>query len=240
MSRSTPCPPAPLPAGPDPSPNHMSLKVIGGVYGSRVLRSVRGLGTRPLLGQVRAAVFNILGERVDGARVWDLFAGTGASGIEAISRGARRVVFVEKNGRALDVIRGNLRDLGPEAEAAAVLLRGDAWDPPVMHRGLFGDGGEPADGDQASDAEIAPDLIFLDPPYSLVEEDPVKSVYRARRLAHRLAPGGCLVFHFENGVLDVDDFDDDLGVDLRHYGGSAIAFLYRASEAPLRAQRASG
>ena len=80
----------------------MSLKVIAGIYGSRVLQTVRGLGTRPLLGQVKAAVFNILMEQVPGALVWDLFAGTGASGIEALSRGARKVVFVEKNeiGRA--------------------------------------------------------------------------------------------------------------------------------------------
>ncbi|MBM3961567.1 MAG: 16S rRNA (guanine(966)-N(2))-methyltransferase RsmD, partial [Planctomycetes bacterium] len=90
----------------------MSLKIIGGEYGGRVLKAVRGLGTRPLLGQVRGALFNILQDRVDGAYVWDLFAGTGASGIEALSRGAARVLFVEKNGKALDVLRDNLRTLG--------------------------------------------------------------------------------------------------------------------------------
>src|SRR5206468_6679379 len=97
-----------LPSATNPSCPPMSLKVIAGVYGSRVLRTVRGLGTRPLLGQVRAAVFNILVEQVPDALVWDLFAGTGSNGIEALSRGARQIVFVEKNNRALDLLRGNL------------------------------------------------------------------------------------------------------------------------------------
>ena len=70
----------------------MSLKVIAGIYGSRVLKSVRGLGTRPLLGQVKESIFNILAEYVADAYVWDLFAGTGATGIEALSRGAERVL----------------------------------------------------------------------------------------------------------------------------------------------------
>ncbi|HEX5052887.1 MAG TPA: RsmD family RNA methyltransferase, partial [Planctomycetota bacterium] len=110
----------------------MSLKIIGGVYGGRVLRSVRGIGTRPLLGQVREAIFNMLADRVAGAVVWDLFAGSGASGIEALSHGAERVLFCEKNGRALDVLRGNLQMLGQDAVARAVVLRADAWDPPRM------------------------------------------------------------------------------------------------------------
>jgi 16S rRNA (guanine966-N2)-methyltransferase len=213
----------------------MSLKVIAGVYGSRILRSVRGIGTRPLLGHVREAIFNILQDKVPGALVWDLFAGTGATGIEALSRGAERVAFVEKNGRALDVLRDNLRMLGADAESRAVVLRADAWEPPAMRPELFDP--EAAIGEAGAEAEIAPDLIFLDPPYALVAEDPVKSVYRARRLACRLAPGGCVVFHFEAGILDEDDFDADFETDLRIFGNTAIAFLWRAGEAPDRLRR---
>jgi 16S rRNA (guanine966-N2)-methyltransferase len=212
----------------------MSLKIIGGTYGGRVLRTVRGLGTRPLLGQVREALFNILQDVVPDAVVWDLFAGTGATGIEALSRGAARVLFCEKNGRALDVLRGNLQLLGPDAVERSVVVRADAWDPPPMTPAAFGMGGDeraaPAD-------EIAPDLVFLDPPYALVAEDPVKSLARARRLMDRTARGGCVVFHFEAGVLDEDDFDDDLDVDLREWGSTAIAMTWRRGEAPERLQR---
>lgn len=199
----------------------MSLRIIGGVYGGRVLKTVRGLGTRPLLGQVREAIFNILAEEIPGALVWDLFAGTGASGIEALSRGAGRVMFCEKNGRAVDVLRDNLRTLGDDAVAKAVVVRGDAWDPPA-------DG----PGDEAE-----PNVVFLDPPYAMVAEDPVKSLARARRLLDRAARGGCVVFHFEVGVLDEDDFDADLDLDLREWGSTAIALLWRKGEAPERQQR---
>lgn len=198
----------------------MSLKVIAGTYGSRVLRTVRGLGTRPLLGQVKAAIFNILGDQVVDAVVWDHFAGTGASGIEALSRGCKQAVFVEKNNKALEILRGNLQMLGEDAVTRSVIVRGDAWEPPQLPEG-----------------SPAPNLVFLDPPYALVEEDPVKSIYRARRLAHCLAKDGCLVFHFENGVVDEDDFDDDLSVDLRTWGGSAIAFVWRKGEMPERVLR---
>lgn len=214
----------------------MSLKVIGGVYGGRVLRTVRGLGTRPLLGQVREAVFNILAELIPDAIVWDLFAGTGASGIEALSHGAARVLFCEKNGKAIDTLRQNLQMLGDDAVARAVVMRTDAWDPPLMDRATFGGGRDDAD-EEGDDDEVAPDLVFLDPPYTMVAEDPVKSMARARRLLDRTAHGGCVVFHFESGVLDEDDFDGDLDVDLREWGSTAIAFLWRKGEAPERVQR---
>lgn len=221
-------------------PIRMSLRIIGGEYGGRSLKTVRGLGTRPLLGQVREAVFNILGSHIEDAFVWDLFAGTGASGMESLSRGAARVLFVEKNRKAIDILRDNLESLGDEAEDRGVLLRADAWDPPVMHRSLFGasrderhtDADPDPDLDSATDAEVAPDVVFLDPPYAMVAEDPVKSVARARAILDRVAPGGCVLFHFESGVLDEDDFDDDLDVDLREWGSSVIAMLWRKGDAP--------
>lgn len=217
----------------------MSLKIIGGVHGGRVLRSVRGLGTRPLLGQVREALFNILADQVPGAIVWDLFAGSGASGIEALSHGASRVLFCEKNGRAVDVLKQNLQMLGSDATARGLVLKVDAWDPPVMTRAAFGGNREGDDGagNGAPDSEVAPDIVFLDPPYAMVAEDPVKSMARARRLLDRTSQGGCVVFHFEAGLLDEDDFDDDLDLDLREWGRTAIAMLWRKGQAPERMQR---
>jgi 16S rRNA (guanine966-N2)-methyltransferase len=195
----------------------MALRVIGGEFRGRNLNSVKGLGTRPLLGQVREAVFNILGEGVAGKEVWDLFAGTGATGIEALSRGARRVIFVEKSNQALKVLRGNLDLLG-EAKARCHVLKADAWRLlPVTPEG--------------EETEVSPDLIFVDPPYKVVVEDPTKAAYQVRRLLERLAPGGVICFHFLDGYLDEDDFDSDLEVDFRRWGRSAVA-LIRAGGAP--------
>jgi 16S rRNA (guanine966-N2)-methyltransferase len=188
----------------------MTLRVIAGEYGGRVLKSPRGIGTRPLLGQVREALFNILGSRVEDAEVWDLFAGTGASGIEALSRGARYVTFVEKSNQALAVLGANLQMLGPDAVSRSRVLKADAWQPPAPI----------AEGTELA----APDLVFLDPPYASVAEDPARCAYRAVSLAARLAPGGVLCFHFPDGLLDTDDFDG-LDVDLRRWGRSVVALL---------------
>ncbi|MCB9880417.1 MAG: RsmD family RNA methyltransferase [Planctomycetes bacterium] len=228
----------------------MSLRVISGQFGGRKLETVPGYGTRPLLGQVREALFNILGEDVDGALVWDLFAGTGATGIEALSRGARRVIFIEKNSRALRVLSGNLGVLDPDHELDFEIQRGNAWSGPKS--GQLRDEGEDRDEDRdenddsenddsenddsedrprsdrdTGDPDDAPDLIFLDPPYADVREDPTLSVARAFALYRRLTPGGKLIFHFPDGVLDEDDFASFERLDLRSWGQAAVAILTR-------------
>ena len=200
----------------------MSLKIIAGEYGSRVLKGVKGNHTRPLLGQVREALFNIVQDWTRNAEVWDLFAGTGASGIEALSRGARRVIFVEKSNQALAVLRSNLDELGPTALQRSHVLKVDAWEPPALM----------LDGD---DAEVAPDLVFYDPPYKAVAEDPVRAAYKAQQLLKRMKPGGILCFHFMEGHLDRDDFDPSLDVDLRSWGTSVIALI----EVPAAAEPSS-
>jgi 16S rRNA (guanine966-N2)-methyltransferase len=87
------------------------MRVIAGALKGRRLAPVKGR-TRPTAAKVREAIFNILGGAVTAARVLDLFAGTGALGIEALSRGAREAVFVEDHPEALKVLRRNLDDLG--------------------------------------------------------------------------------------------------------------------------------
>ncbi len=87
------------------------MRVIAGSLGGRILAPVKGR-IRPTAAKVREAVFNILGESVFKARVLDLFAGTGALGIEALSRGAHEAVFVEDHPGAIKVLRRNLEDLG--------------------------------------------------------------------------------------------------------------------------------
>jgi 16S rRNA (guanine(966)-N(2))-methyltransferase RsmD len=190
----------------------MSLKVIGGAFRGRNLESVKGLGTRPLLGQVREALFNILGDRIEGSEVWDLFAGTGVSGIEALSRGASRVMFVEKSNQAIRVLRANLDLFGDDVDGRYEVFKSDAWRPqPLLVEG-------------ASD-EVPPDVVFFDPPYKAVTEDPTRAAYLAQQLVHRMAPGGLILFHFLDGILDRDDFDAANQVEIRRWGKSAIALI---------------
>jgi 16S rRNA (guanine966-N2)-methyltransferase len=124
------------------------VRVIAGRFGGRVLSAPAGRATRPTGDRVREALFSMLGP-LDGA-VLDLYAGTGALGIEALSRGARRAVFVERDPRAVTALRGNLAALGLGGEEAEVR--------PVEARGAL--------RNALARAE-AYDLVFLDPPYRL-------------------------------------------------------------------------
>jgi 16S rRNA (guanine966-N2)-methyltransferase len=123
------------------------MRVIAGTLGGRRLKAPRGRTTRPTSDRVREALFSMLGT-VSGAEVMDLFAGTGALGIEALSRGAARAVFVERDEGALAALKGNLEDLGL-AEERALVRRGEAL-------GALR---------SARERGETYDLIFVDPPY---------------------------------------------------------------------------
>lgn len=96
------------------------MRVIAGKAKSRKLRSVPGDTTRPITDRVKESLFNILGSEIVEALFLDLFAGTGSVGIEALSRGARRAVFVERNRRAIEVIKENLKLTGLAAQAEVI------------------------------------------------------------------------------------------------------------------------
>ena len=121
--------------------------MIAGRWGGRRLHAPPGDATRPTSDRVREALFSILGDRVADARVLDLFAGSGALGIEALSRGPRRPRSSTRAPAALRAVRANLEALGAEAE----VRRSDA-------RAFLG---------AASAAARYYDLVFLDPPYRL-------------------------------------------------------------------------
>jgi 16S rRNA (guanine966-N2)-methyltransferase len=128
------------------------MRVIAGHLGGRRLKAPRGSVTRPTSDRVREAVFAMLGG-VEGTRVLDLFAGSGALGIEALSRGAERVVFVERDAGVVRVLAGNLAELGLGGEAAEV-RRTDAL------RAL----------QSARARKETYDLVFIDPPYAQAHE----------------------------------------------------------------------
>jgi 16S rRNA (guanine966-N2)-methyltransferase len=125
------------------------MRVIAGEYRSRLLTSPRGMATRPTSDRLRETLFNVLGTQVAGAAFADLYAGSGAAGIEALSRGAARVVFVENAAPAVAAIRANLAALGIEAGATIDARRVTTW---------------------LRAAEGAFRFVFLDPPYELASE----------------------------------------------------------------------
>lgn len=105
------------------------MRVISGTAKGRPLHSVPGNSTRPIADRVKSALFSILEsqEAIRGRRWLDLFGGTGAVGIEALSRGAAAVVFVEKDGRAVQVLGQNLRSTGLGEGGRSHVVRGDAF-----------------------------------------------------------------------------------------------------------------
>ena len=123
------------------------MRVIAGEFRSRRLKSLPGLDTRPTPDRLRETLFNVLAPRLPDCVFLDIYAGTGAVGIEALSRGARRGIFIEKNRAAVDVIRENLATLGLDSRAEVFTGKAAM----VLER-------------------VRADIAFLDPPYEMSKE----------------------------------------------------------------------
>jgi len=174
------------------------MRVIAGSLGGRVLVAPQGRATRPTSDRVREAVFSMLGP-LHGERVLDLFAGSGALGIEALSRGAEHAVFVEQDHRALTALRANLDNLGLRGEQADVRAC-DA-------RSVLKNAQVRAD---------TYDLIFVDPPYRIAAD---LGEDLGDGLAACLAPGGRIVFESDRRTVP------ELGLPMTHerrYGDTLI------------------
>jgi 16S rRNA (guanine(966)-N(2))-methyltransferase RsmD len=123
------------------------MRVIGGEFRSRRLKSVPGLDTRPTPDRLRESLFNVLTPFIEGSVFVDAYAGTGAVGIEALSRGAARAIFIERARPALHVLRENVAALGLDDRSRIIV-------------------GNPA----VEIAAIQAGIVFADPPYDLVRE----------------------------------------------------------------------
>ena len=132
------------------------MRIIAGTFRSRQLKSLKGLTLRPTSDRLRETLFNVLQDRIADSRFVDLFAGTGAIGIEAISRGAKEVIFIENHRSTAELIRKNLDLL--EIRSGARVLPIDAF------RGLQKIAAE------GSGNSSAFDIVFLDPPYAAAHE----------------------------------------------------------------------
>jgi 16S rRNA (guanine(966)-N(2))-methyltransferase RsmD len=126
------------------------MRIIGGRLRSRKLEAPAGLATRPTSDRLRETLFNVLAPRIEGARFLDLFAGSGAVGLEAHSRGAAQVDFIERSAAALAVLRKNLASLGI---ATGIFIHHGSVEPTLRR--------------MRSDAPF--DLVFLDPPYEAAD-----------------------------------------------------------------------
>ncbi|MBZ5551290.1 MAG: 16S rRNA (guanine(966)-N(2))-methyltransferase RsmD [Acidobacteriia bacterium] len=124
------------------------LRIIAGEYGGRRLRTLRGMHLRPTSDQLRETLFNIIGPRIVGARFLDAYAGSGAVGLEALSRGAAHVTFIERHRPAVECVRSNL--LALEINERFSIIQGD------VVRALL------------QQEEF--DICFLDPPYAEAQE----------------------------------------------------------------------
>jgi 16S rRNA (guanine966-N2)-methyltransferase len=190
------------------------MRVIAGIYRSRILKSLKGLALRPTSDRLRETLFNVLAPNLAGARFVDLFAGTGAIGIEALSRGVAEVVFIENHAPAVTLIRRNLESLG--IKTGATVLAVDAL------RGLAMLAARKTSGAPAFDC------IFLDPPYVAAAD--YSRVLEFLGWADLLAPDGMVVAEHRRNF----DLPEEPGA-LRRFrvlrqGDAALSFYRRHSE----------
>jgi 16S rRNA (guanine966-N2)-methyltransferase len=190
------------------------VRIIAGELRGRRIEAPPGEGTRPMLDRVREAVFSTLGERVEGASVLDLFAGSGALALECASRGARTVRCIERSARALATLKQNVDDLGMKDRVR--VIRADALDPRAWQ--------------EKEGPPVRWSLAFLDPPYPLVDDpvDRAKLLAAVRALFEgALDEGATTVLHVATRASETMRFGKGLQSEVRTYGSSAIVYVTR-------------
>jgi 16S rRNA (guanine966-N2)-methyltransferase len=187
------------------------MRIVGGQFRAKTLASPPGLSTRPTSDRARQAVFNILEHASwrpfilpENAAVLDVFAGTGALGLESLSRGAAEAVFIEQSPEALKVLRQNIDSM--KIGAKTQVLRADAMRPPLRP------------------AALAPrNLVFLDPPYG---KNMGYAALNALVAKDWLAPNAVCVMEMSRKQPEPLPEGFTLA-DTRHYGVAEVRFLLR-------------
>jgi 16S rRNA (guanine966-N2)-methyltransferase len=182
----------------------MSIRIIGGELRRRRLLSVAGRHTRPSADRLKESVFNILSKRVEGAVVLDLYAGTGALGLEALSRGAAFSLFIDEFRGAVSVIERNIAACGVK-NRAKILYRSVLPDLSIL-RSIRSDFS----------------LVFIDPPYA---EGWIGPTLRALGRSHALSEGALIVVEHSPAEPVPEDNPPFRLADRRKYGKTLVSFL---------------
>jgi 16S rRNA (guanine(966)-N(2))-methyltransferase RsmD len=195
------------------------MRIIAGKFRSRQLKSIKGMALRPTSDKLRETLFNILGGLVVDTRFMDLFAGTGAVGIEALSRGAREAIFVEKHPPTAALIKKNLEVL--DIRSGARVVASDAL------KALERLAKEPA----ASNGVI--DILFLDPPYA--EAEGYKTVLAFLGGANLLAENAVVIAEHQRSLDLPETFGKLERVRVLRQGDAALTFYrFRPPSLPER------
>jgi len=182
------------------------LRIIAGCWKGRNLVSLKGSSTRPTYDRIKEAMFNILQGYIPDSLVLDLFAGTGNLGLEALSRGCKKVVFVEKNPRAVRVLNKNRSNLGCLNQSHVIC--DDVF---RVIRYLSG--------------KERFDLIFADPPYDKGLEILVLNAIAENDI---LQPQGIIVLEHSSKVDQPDEVENIKKIQTRKYGSTSISFFRKS------------
>ncbi|MBM6995125.1 16S rRNA (guanine(966)-N(2))-methyltransferase RsmD [Paenibacillus sp. DXFW5] len=185
------------------------MRVISGTARGRALKAVPGMGTRPTTDKVKEAIFSMIGPYFDGGVALDLFAGTGGLGIEALSRGMDKAVFIDKDFKSLETVRQNLKATG--FEAIAEVYKNDA------ERALKA----------LAKRDVAFDLVFLDPPYRMKNGDALMEQMDEMQL---LAPQATIVLEYESSYAYPERFGRFNQIRKAEYGETAVSIYTYDSE----------
>lgn len=187
------------------------MRVIAGTYRSRTLKSLKGPALRPTSDFLRETLFNVLGPTVAGSRFLDVFAGTGAIGIEALSRGAREAVFIEKHAPAAALIRRNLDSLGIRSGYRVILV--DAL------RGLE------TLAEKHRDTEAPFGFVFLDPPYAAADD--YSRALRFLTSANFISPDSLVIAEHRRHFELPEHVGELTRTRVLRHGDSALSFFRR-------------
>jgi len=183
-----------------------NLRILGGTAKGREIKSCKGLHVRPMLGRIKKSLFDIIQNRVRGSICLDLFSGTASIGLEAISRGAAHVTFMEKNREAVSIIKHNIKLL--EFEQQSNLIEGDVFNVLKTLEGTF-------------------DIIFLDPPFPELHVEEVMKILSEKKL---IKDNGVIVIHHPV----YKDYSENIGIlnctRKIKYGQNFLSFYTRIHE----------